>query len=226
MHQMQLHYEFIQLIYRKFGSMGKPMSVADVREFRDIVEEWIKSFPPMLRINDPDTSMDEENTWIILHRRNLHTMTYATILGPVKSYLCRTFDLTAPQEEQTLRAFGVDYCMKLHDAHTLLFDCIYLICAKYHVAQFSVFDLAMVLCSAIIHDENRNLPKRDEIVGVIADLLEMLRQTRNVNGTASISYRILFKLIRCLPMSQDEIHIIRRRLIKAKFDQSPQPKSS
>jgi hypothetical protein len=165
--------------------------------------------------------MDEENKWITLHRRYLHAMAYAMSLGPLKSYLCRTFDQTEPQEEQNLRASGVDHSLKLHDANILLFHSIYPINAKYHFALFSLFDLALVLCSAIIHDKHSNLPKRNEVIGVIADVLQMLRHIRNVTGTASTSYGILSKLIRRLPISQDEIPIIRRRLITVEFDHSP-----
>lgn len=223
MHQMKLQHDVIQIIYGKFGNMDNPMSAAEVREFRDVIEKWTESFPPMFRIIDPDVSMDEENTWIILHRRYLHTMAYAMTLGPLKSYLCRTFDQTEPQEEQDLRASGVDYCLKLHDAQILLFHSIYPISAKYHFTQVSLFDLAMVLCSAIIHDEHGNLPKRDEVIGVIADVLEMLRRICNVTGTVFTSYGILSKLIRRLPISQDEIRSIQRRPIAVKFDHSAQP---
>lgn len=217
MYQLKLQYEAIQMIYRRFGNMDKSLATADIWQYINMIEKWTSTFPPKFRIIEPDVSMDEEHSWIILHRRYLHTMTYSMYLRPLKNYLCRPYDQTEPQDEQNLRALGVDYCLKLHDAHTLLFHTIYPICANYPFAQSSLSDLAMVLCSAIDYDEHRNLPQRDMVIRAITDALEMLKQMCNVTTTASKSYGILSRLTNCLPFSQDEFQIIQRCVAKAGF---------
>lgn len=198
------------------------MNAADAREFQDIINRWTNSFPPMLQIINPDTSIDEGYPWITVQRQYLHVMAYTMILVPLKSYILKTFDQTEPQEDQITRASGVDYCLKLRDAHILLFHSTYPLCAKYHLAQFSLVDLGVIMCFAVIHDEHQNLPKREQVFAGIGDVLEMLKHIQNAAGRLSLSYKIISKLIRRLPISQDEMQIIRGRAITVKFDQSPQ----
>lgn len=219
---MKLQFDVIQTVYCKFGNINNPMNTVDAREFQDIIKTWTKSFPPVLQIINPDTSIDESYPWITAQRQYLHVMAYTMVLVPLRSYISRAFDQVEPQEEQSVRASGVDYCLKLRDAHVLLFHSTYPFCAKYHLAQFSLVDLGLIACFAILHDEHQNLPKREQVIGVIGDVLEMLKHTQNAVGRLSLSYKTISKLIRRLPISKDEMQIIRCRTIAVRFDQSSQ----
>lgn len=219
---MKLQFEATQIVYRKFGDINKPMNAANAAEFQDMISKWTESFPPMLGTTDPDISMDNSYPWIPVHRQYLHVMAYTMILMPLRSYITRVFDQTEPLEEQNTRASGVDYCLKLRDAHIDLFHSTYPFCAKYHLAQFSLVDLGKVLCSAIIHDTHRNLPKRDQVIAVIGDVAEMLRHIQNAANRLSLSYKAISKLIKRLPVSQAEMEILHFRTITVNFDQRPQ----
>lgn len=197
------------------------MNAATVREFQDVMNKWTESFPPMLRIADPDISIDKSYPWMTTQRQYLHVMAYTMILVPLKSYLCRTSGDKEALEDQETRASAVDYCLKLRDAHISLFHSTYPFCAKYHLAQSSLVDLGIILCFAIIQDQHSNLPERNQVMGVIGDVLEMLRHIQNAAGRSSLSHKLITKLARRLPISPSEKDIIRCRTIVVKFDQSP-----
>ncbi|KAJ3496846.1 hypothetical protein NLG97_g2352 [Lecanicillium saksenae] len=221
-HEMALQYQIIQTIDRKFGNINQSLKAADAREFQNTIHKWTGSFPTMFHITNPDTSMDEGHPWIAVQRQYLHVMAYTMILVPLRIYMSRAFDPANSQEEQRMRASGVDYCLKLRDAHMLLFHSTYPFCAKYHLAQFSLVDLGVTLCFTIMNDERQNLPKRDQVITVIGDVLQMLKHTQDAAGRPSLSYKTISKLVRRLPISQDEMQIIRCRAITVESDESSQ----
>lgn len=223
-YQMKLQFEAIQMVSLRFGDLSRPMGASVVREFEKTIDKWTASFPPILRINDPDISMDKDNMWITLHRQYLHVMTYTMMLLPLRRNLCRAFGHDERQVDQDIRASAIECCLKLRDAHLLLFHTTYPFGAKYHLAQFSLTDLGLVLCSAMIQDRYRNIPKRNEVIGVISDVLAMLRvhPHNTVTDKPSMAYRIIFKLIKRLPISKDELKTIRRHEINVKFEHTPE----
>ncbi|KAJ6787975.1 hypothetical protein PWT90_09995 [Aphanocladium album] len=222
-HEVMLQYQVIQTVYRKFGNINKPMNAADAKEFQDTIKSWTESFPPMFQFANPDTSMDQRYPWITVQRQYLHVMAYTMVLMPHRVYISGIFDPAELQEVENVRASGVDYCLKLRDAHLLLFHSTYPFCTKYPLAQFSLVDLGVTLCFTIINDgEHQNLPKREQVIAVIGDVLQMLKHTQNAAGRSSLSYKIVSRLVRRLPISQDEMEIIRCRVITVKFDQSSQ----
>lgn len=220
--QMKLQFDIIQIAYRKFGSTNKSLGTANDKEYAKAIREWMESFPPIFRIEDPDISMDKGSAWITLHRQYLHVMAYTMILVPLKAYICRTVEHKTSQEKENLRADGIDYCLKLCDAHITLFHSTYPYCARYHLAQFSLVDLGLILCSATMQDEHRTLPKRKEVIETIGNVVELLRHIQDATGRSLKSYRLISRLVRRLPISQHEIHILRSRHITAKFDDSLQ----
>lgn len=220
-YHIKLQFEVIRIIHEKFGNINRPMNAARVREFQNVVNKWTESFPPTLRIADPDIDIDERYPWMTTQRQYLHVMAYTMILVPLKSYLCRTFGDKESFEDQETRASAVDYCLKLRDAHILLFHSTYPFCTKYHIAHSSLVDLGIILCFAITHDQHSNLPERNQVLGIIGDVLEMLRHIQNAADTSLLSHKLITKLARRLPISQNEKDIIRYRTIAVKFDQNP-----
>jgi hypothetical protein len=64
---------------------------------------------------------------------------------------------------------------------------------------FCIFDTATVLCSAIIHDRDHVLPRREEVKDGIESSLDMLHQLSLTTKLGATSYNFLFKLAQATP---------------------------
>ncbi|PHH83857.1 hypothetical protein CDD83_2909 [Cordyceps sp. RAO-2017] len=191
---MKLQSELIAQLARRFGLPRNVVSPNDVREYQNTVETWMSTFPPTYDFDSPDESADVQRPWIVLHRHYLRTMAYSMLLDPIRAYLAKPMTAESSPVELRIRDDGIDYCLRLMGFLYGFFDHVYPRDAKFHFVLFCIFDTAAVLCSALMHDGDGTIPRRDDILGAVDGALAMLKRLNNATKTAKTSYEILLRV--------------------------------
>ncbi|KAF2185486.1 hypothetical protein K469DRAFT_575932 [Zopfia rhizophila CBS 207.26] len=198
------------------------LSAEQVLAVEDEIESFVANLPPIFRLIDPDTSLDEEHPYIILQRRTMHVVIYMTMFDPLKPYLTQAPGTETSHSASYFRNTGVDTGLKLLAAARLLFDHEFPINAKFHFIVFCLFDTAAILCSAIIHDREENLPRRDEVMDAVERSLDMLHQLSLTTKIGALSYKYLFKLVQAAPILSQHFPL-RKRQKEASTTSAPEP---
>lgn len=198
---LAVQYLLGQLILKVPGVMDGTLDETDTESIRNDINDWFTSLPPAYRLTDPMTHWDEEYKYVPLHRRQLHAIGYMTMLLPFKSYLTRAFDSTTSETERNHREIAVDTALRLMEVSHRLFDHVFPINAKFHLVTFLVFDTSAYLCSAVIHDKNRTLPRRTEVIRSIELACSMMSKLAQITKTGAICFPMLAHLTKSLGIS-------------------------
>ncbi|KAF4585960.1 Fungal specific transcription factor [Ophiocordyceps camponoti-floridani] len=191
---MKLQSELIAELAHNFKLPKNVVSPAQVFKYQTIIESWMSRFPTTYAFEDADESSDLQRPWIVLHRHYLRTMSYSMILDPIRAYLARPITAASHPDELRIRSDGIDYSLRLMDALYGFFGHVYPRDAKFHFVLFCIFDTAAVLCSALMHDGDGSIPRRQDVIGAIDGAVDMLRRLANVTKTAKTSYDILSRV--------------------------------
>ncbi|QPC74812.1 hypothetical protein HYE68_005564 [Fusarium pseudograminearum] len=208
---MKLQSGLIRQISGRFGHTKNITAHADVQEYQRIVEAWVNTFPPPLSVHNPDRSLDASCPWIVLHRHMIRTVTFTMLLQPIRGFLTRPFAIRSLEAELKIRSDGIDYCLELMMSLRGFFDHLYPRDAKYHFVLFCIFDISTVLCSAVLHDEQHTLPRRDDVYKVIDEAHAMLQNFRTVTKSAKASYGILTRIVQRLPRTTQTYETLGKR---------------
>lgn len=191
---MKLQSELVGQLSHRFGSPREIRSPAQVEQYMQTIIDWMNRFPKVYDMENPDKSVDSRHSWVTLHRHYLRTMAYSMMIDPLRAYLAKRMAQDSPPMELRLRTYGINYALKLMDALYGFFDHVYPRDAKFHWALFSIFDTAAVLCSAVLHDEDQSMPRREDITVAIDSALSMLKRLASQTRAAKTSYDILLRL--------------------------------
>lgn len=196
--------QLIRTLSTKLKTEATLWTTAEVFQMQDEIEKWIDALPPPLRVEDADTSFDKKFWRVILQRHYLHGMTYMVKLNPLKPYLVSSSDSEVSDQNRRLKAMGVDCCLKLLNACDHLFALEPSYSAKFHLVIFCTFDSATVLCSAILHDKQKDLPQRPVVLEAIGSALRTLKKLKTQGKPRAMAYSFLAKMVRALPLSYEE----------------------
>jgi hypothetical protein len=185
-------------------------------------EKFIEELPPIFRVKDPDTSLDEQHPYFVFQRHQLHCVIFVTMLDFLKPYLTRDRRDQLTERDDEFRIMGVDIALRLLQVARNLFNHEFPINAKFHMVVFSIFDTATLLCSAIVHDCDRVLPRRQDVMDVIESSLDMLHQLSVTTKLGASSYNFLSKLVEASPELSQCSPLKKRR----KHDSSLAPTAS
>lgn len=189
-----------------FQKMGTDYSVELVLEIEDALEKWMGTFPAALRDHRPDTRWDQKHPHVPFMRCQLNIIAYAYLLAPLKPYLLSKADseIMNSQLGTNLRTKGVDTCLDLMRASEQFYDLIFPSGFKYFFIIFFMFDAATVLCSAIVHDTEYNLPKRSQCIRALRTSQELMDGVAHLSESARLSAMLLRKLSPSLPLTEAE----------------------
>jgi hypothetical protein len=201
---MALQAQLAQTLSKIPGVTDNILPAEQVVTVRQEIEKWFASFPPAYKITDPDTQWDKKYRYVPLQRCQMHASGYMILFHSLKPYLTRDADSNMSDMETSLRAAAVDCSLKLLEAARRLFDGVFPVNAKFHFVIFLNFDTAATLCSAIFHDTNRSLPRRDKVIEAIRLLLNMMERLSHMTKMGAICYASLSKLVANLPLSSEE----------------------
>lgn len=163
------------------------------------LDKFVDDLPSIFRLKDPDTSLDAEHPYFVFQRHQLHTVVYETKFDFLKPFLTRARDDKKTDKDDEFRRMGIDLALDVLKVARRLFEHEFPINAKFHMVVFAVFDTSTILCSAIIHDHERRLPRRDEVSNAIDSSLDMLHQLSLTTRIGQASYAFLYKLVQAHP---------------------------
>lgn len=175
------------------------LSADEILTIEDELDKFIDELPPIFRLKDPDTSLDAEHPYFVFQRHQLHTVVYVTKLDFLKPFLTRARDDKKTDRDDEFRRIGIDLALDVLKVAQRLFDHEFPINAKFHMVVFSIFDTSTILCSAIVHDNERRLPRQQEVVNAIESSLDMLYQLSLTTRIGQTSYAFLYKLVQTHP---------------------------
>jgi hypothetical protein len=197
---LKLQSELVSLIYNRFGPPRVLEHPEDIRDYQAILEEFMRTFPAEYALDHPNTPTNEDLPWIALHRHYMHTCTLSIALGPFRGYMAKTMtEASSPSIDLEFRQTGIDYALRLMDAVHRFFEYVWTRDTTFHFVPFCIFDTAALLCSVIIHAEDGNVPRRQEVTGAISRAFATLKKLRTATNTAKAPYDVLRRLIKKLP---------------------------
>jgi len=116
--------------------------------------------------------------------------------------------------------------LKLSESSRKLFKMDHPVHAPFHFVVFCIFYSAAILCSAIIHDSERNLPQRERALAVLGGALDILKQLSPSVKMGAMSYALLLKLVTILPsIDKERVTAENSRSPKRVKTNLPTPKS-
>jgi len=197
------------------------LSAEQVLAVESECENFIQELPPIFRVENPDLSLDQEHTFLVFQRHQLHCVIFLSKLDFLKPYLTRERRERITDRDDEFRRKGIDVALDLLKVARKLFDHEFPINAKFHMVVFCVFDTATLLCSAIIHDRDHILPHREEAVEAIENSLDMLHQLSLTTKLGASSYSFLFKLVHATPELSQHTQISKRQRQTSPSGSSP-----
>ncbi|PHH71233.1 hypothetical protein CDD82_6672 [Ophiocordyceps australis] len=199
---MKMQSELTRQLASRFSAPKNITQPAQVQEYKELIEAWVRRFPPVYDFDNPDTSKDTQYPWIFPHRYYVYTMACLLILNPIRHYMVKSYSVDSPAQELALRAAGVAYSLKLMKTLRRWVDRIYNRDGRLHFIIFSIFDTAAILCTAILKDNERTIAERHEIIDAITDAVAMLHRLNTISKTAKTSYDLLERLAHRIPQPQ------------------------
>lgn len=196
--------ELGRIIGRVPATMGGTFDNTQAEPLKSDIERWLASLPSAYQETDPDTQWDNEHLYVPLQRRQLHAIGYMTMLLPYKAYLTRTYDSKSTDVDRFRRETAIDIALHLMEVSQRLFDHVFPLNAKFHLVTFLIFDTGAYLCSAIIHDKDRTLPRRDKIIQAIGLACSLMGKLAPITKTGAICYRVLSRLAKSLLTSANK----------------------
>ncbi|ROV94142.1 hypothetical protein VPNG_09364 [Cytospora leucostoma] len=176
-----------------FQKMSTEYSIQLVLETENELEKWMGTFPAALRDHRPDTRWDQKHPNIPFMRCQLNIIAYAYLLAPLKPYLLSTADpnIMGIQLGADLRTKAVDTCLDLMRTSEQFYELIFPASIKYFFIIFFMFDAATVMCSAIVHDVDYTLPKRNQCVRSLRTAQELMDGVAHLSESARLSALLL-----------------------------------
>lgn len=194
-----------------FQKMSTENSIELVLEIEAALEKWMGTFPASMRDHRPETRWDQKSPNVPFMRCQVNAIAYCYLLAPLKPYLLGDADPNVLKSTlgADLRRKGVDACLDLMKAVEKFHDLIFPASIKYFYIIFFMFDAAMVLCSAIVHDNaSHTLPKRSQCLRSLRTAQELMDTVAHLSESARISAQLLRKLAETLPLSSAEKQIL------------------
>jgi hypothetical protein len=137
-------------------------------------------------------------------------MGHSSIVSVLKTFFTQTYkpepDLT-PKKLRNFQNIAINECIKLMEIAQQLADLYIPDYNKYFLIVFTPLDVSALCCSAIIHDVQHNLPRRSEILHIIAQGLGLVRRLSKVTRTGSIAEKAISQLVSRFSLSLDEATI-------------------
>ncbi|KAJ3473007.1 hypothetical protein NLG97_g10577 [Lecanicillium saksenae] len=171
------------------------LNPSQIREYQATVEAWAKAFPKVYAFDNPDTSKDTTNPWIIFNRFYLYTMTYFLLLASIRPTMLKGYTSALPGEEQSICADGIRYCVKNIRVAVLWVDHVDRHGGGYHFMISSVFDTIVLLCTCIMKDVDNTMPKEDEVYQEIDNAVSLFARVAHTSPTAKFVHATATQLV-------------------------------
>ncbi|KAL7910911.1 hypothetical protein GGI35DRAFT_478313 [Trichoderma velutinum] len=210
---MSLQSELGSALLQAFGRLGPLEETEDVGKHRNIVESWAARLPPHFTLRNPDTSLDEENPWLRFQRFSLTMMGTLSLLSSLRSFLIIPLSTGSLAEYLQLQRDGTLWALRHLNRLFQFLRFAFPRDATYHTILFFIFDVSVLLCSAMIHDIDSSMPMRESALRAVDGSLGVMRTLEHHAPIPKYSYKILSRIHEEVlkPPTTDDTHRIKRR---------------
>lgn len=196
---MKMQADLTRDLQARFNTPKNIVSPEDINEYKDMIIGWVGRFPPEYDFYNPNTTKDDIHPWIFPHRFYVYTMACILILNPIRNYMVKSYTWESPKEDIDVRNIGVFYSLVFIQTLRRWVDRISNRDGRLHFIIFSIFDTAAMLCTAVLKDTEKTLPRQGEILESITRSIAMLKTLMVISKTAKISHDILYRLAKKVP---------------------------
>lgn len=181
------------------------------------VENWMASLPRVFNVHNTDTRWDAEHPRLVFQRLKLHCVGYMTLLMFLRPYLTspnshcavtqasRSNNEEEEAETRRLVACAIDTALSLMSASTDFFALCFPDKVKYFMVSFCPFDTAALLCSALLHDNERAvILRRREVIEAIGCALQISNRLLGLTKMGDTTWSILTRLVSRLDLLPEE----------------------
>ncbi|KAL6692038.1 hypothetical protein J3F84DRAFT_385120 [Trichoderma pleuroticola] len=212
---MSLQSELGSALLQSFGTLGPLEETEDVRKHWGIVESWAARLPPHFSLRNPDTSLDEDYPWLRFQRFGLTMMCTLSLLSPLRYFLIIPLSTGSLGEYLHLQRDGTLWALRHLNRLFQFLRFAFPNDATYHTILFFMFDVSVLLCSAMIYDIDSSMPMRESVLRAIDGSLGVMRTLQHHAPIPKHSYKILSRIyeqVLRLPTTDDTHRVKRRRL--------------
>ncbi|OAQ99169.1 hypothetical protein LLEC1_01243 [Akanthomyces lecanii] len=163
------------------------LEASQIRQYQATVETWAKAFPRVYAFDNPDTSKDETNPWIIFNRYYLYTMAYFLLLASIRPVMLKGYTCALSEEERGICSDGIRYCVKNIRVAALWAEHVDRHGGGYHFMTSSAFDTVVLLCTCIMKDVENTMMKEDEIYEELDNAVSLFARIAHTSSTAKFA---------------------------------------
>ncbi|QYS96076.1 Zn(2)-C6 fungal-type domain-containing protein [Trichoderma simmonsii] len=210
---MSLQSELGSALLQSFERLELLEEMEDVRKYSNIVESWATRLPPHFSLRDPDTSLDEDYPWLRFQRFSLTMMATLSLLSPLRYFLIIPLSTGSLAEYLQLQSDGTLWALRHLNRLFQFLRFAFPGDATYHTILFFIFDVSVLLCSAMIHDIDSSMPLRELALKAVDGSLCVMRTLEHHAPIPKHSYKILNRIYEkaLRPMTTDDTHRVKRR---------------
>lgn len=190
---MNMQSDLVHKLAERFHSPARITTPSEVMEYKDMIVEWMQNFPAIFALENPDTSHDEEQTWIEYHRHYNYTMGYMMLLNPFRPHMKQVFEQDAPEDRLELRAIAVDMSIRLVKVLDDWITYLTFRDGRFHFIIFSLVDAATTLANVIFNDKAGTATRRDEIYQTLETSRLLQGKLYCLSQSAKLGFRIISK---------------------------------
>jgi len=201
---MERQAALIQTLSHRLRTFGDTPPYEKVMALQADIQEWMDTLPPAYSMVDPVTKWDDDGIYILLQRLQLHACAWMLKIDSYKAFLTKDPSPAAPEWENDFRIRGVDCALKLFEATSKLYAFEHPIGTKFHLVSFLLLDVGLLFCSAISHDKNFSLPRRQEMLSALENILEKFHLIGENVQSGKNAYSFLSKLVSLLKLAPGE----------------------
>ncbi|KAL7924581.1 hypothetical protein ACQKWADRAFT_287022 [Trichoderma austrokoningii] len=201
---MNMQSDLVHELAKRFQSPAKITTPEAVMEYKEMIDEWMRGFPAIFALENPDTSHDEEQTWIEYHRYYNYTMGFMMLLNPFRLHMKRPFEEDTPWDQLELRDIAVDMSIRLVKVLDGWVNYLTFRDGRFHFIIFSLVDAATMLSDVIRNDKARTAPRRYEMYQTLEKCRLLQGKLQCLSSSAKTGFRIVSKTFKKLVQEAPE----------------------
>ncbi|KAI7228690.1 hypothetical protein KC330_g7803 [Hortaea werneckii] len=169
-------FKLLRLLSTRFGPLTVITDDDRALEVVDAINKWVRQLPKELHLSDGSYNKDEDSYWLVCQRLSLHCFAYMARLTPLKRILtANSNDATHRQvKRMDLLRLAIQLCIECMDMGIALQCAMHPLRANFHFVVFVLFDIATVICSALMHDPDHELLERPRLLQKVQEALSAL----------------------------------------------------
>lgn len=201
---MNMQSDLVHKLANRFLSPAKITTPSKVIEYKEMIDEWMRNFPAIFALENPDTSHDKDQTWIEYHRYYNYTMGFMMLLNPFRPHMKQLIEQDAPEAQLELRTIAVDISVRLVKVLDDWVDYLTFRDGRFHFIIFSLVDAATMLADVISNDKAKTTTRRYEIYQTLEKSRLLQGKLQCLSHSAKMGFRIVSKTFKKLMLEAPE----------------------